>query len=334
MSLPTRAEGLFSPSDLFGPALFAVADALSRAADIAPVVTLMAARTLVAEHLTATGALAPLSLERFIALWARFDRYADRGFGAKRVADVDIGMVRDFVSAPTSAGARPSAATSHLRRTAVRLLFRVLRDLRLATTDPTLDLVLPPRTQRALRPLTDEEVELCRWGSLGTIIATRRPAVWALAEAGAATAEVGNVVLADLDLETVRVWFAGSAKTDPRWARLTDWGAVQLARRVRELGTGTGQSMPVTYEGAGSEHSQRTSSVEAIKSVLLRAGVAGDRDVHPRSVTAWAGCRVLSETGRIDEVARRLGLRSLDLAADLVGFDWKAVTDPRSDRRP
>jgi len=292
----------------------------------------MAARTLVAEHLTATGTVSPLSLERFITLWARFDRYADRGFGARLVADVDIGMVRDFVSAPTSAG-RPSPATSHLRRTAVRLLFRVLRDLRLATTDPTLDLVLPPRTQRALRPLTDEEVELCRWASLGTIIATRRPAVWALAEAGAATAEVGNVVLADLDLGAARVWLAGSAKTDPRWARLTDWGGVQLARRVRELGAGAGQSTPVTYEGAGSEHSHRTSSVEAIKSVLLRAGLGGDRDVHPRSVTAWAGCRLLSETGRIDEVARRLGLRSLDLAADLVGFDWQAVANERPDRR-
>jgi len=31
---------LFSPSDLVGPALFALADALSRAADIAPGVTL------------------------------------------------------------------------------------------------------------------------------------------------------------------------------------------------------------------------------------------------------------------------------------------------------
>jgi hypothetical protein len=38
--------------------------------------------------------------------------------------------------------------------------------------------------------------------------------------------------------------------------------------------------------------------------------------------------RVLDETGRIEQVARRLGLRSLDRAADLVGFDW---TNPAGD---
>jgi len=31
----------------------------------------------------------------------------------------------------------------------------------------------------------------------------------------------------------------------------------------------------------------------------------------------------LDETGRIDEVARRLGMHSLDRAAQLIGFDWR-----------
>jgi len=37
--------------------------------------------------------------------------------------------------------------------------------------------------------------------------------------------------------------------------------------------------------------------------VLTRAGLAGEPDVRPASVAAWAGRRILEETGRIDVVA-------------------------------
>jgi integrase/recombinase XerC len=303
-----------------------VADALSAAADAAPTVTLTAARTVAAEHLAATGAVTPLSLERFVALWSRFDGFALKSHGATLVADVDVTVVTAFVQARTSRGHRPSPATSHLRRTALRLLFRVLRSLRLAKTDPTLDLALPSRTSTRARPLTDEEVELCRWASLGTVVATRLPAVWALAESGAAAVEIGSVGIADLDLAAGAVWLGGSPKTRARRAPLTEWGAVQLRRRVRDLGP-SDASQPVVYDGHGSPHSQRTTSAEGVRSVLERAGLTGDPDVRPRSVTAWVGRRVLAETGQIDAVARRLGLRSLDLAADLIDFDWCGERD-------
>jgi len=104
---PTGAE-LFACADLVGSALAALAEALDRAAEVAPTVTLTAARTLAADQLAATGAVTPLSLERFAALWARFDRFAERGFGVKLVADVDAGVVRAFLRARTSAEARPS----------------------------------------------------------------------------------------------------------------------------------------------------------------------------------------------------------------------------------
>ena len=53
-----------------------------------------------------------------------------------------------------------------------------------------------------------------------------------------------------------------------------------------------------------------------------RAGLGREPDVRPVSVVGWAGLRLLRETGRIDEVARRLGLRSIDRAARLLGWDW------------
>jgi integrase/recombinase XerC len=40
------------------------------------------------------------------------------------------------------------------------------------------------------------------------------------------------------------------------------------------------------------------------------------------SVAAWAGRRVLDDTGSIEAAARTMGVRSLDRAARLVGHDW------------
>ena len=54
---------------------------------------------------------------------------------------------------------------------------------------------------------------------------------------------------------------------------------------------------------------------------MRRAGVSGP-DVTARSVTAWAGWQVLEQTGRIEDVAKRLGPASLDNAAALLGYQW------------
>ncbi len=77
------------------------------------------------------------------------------------------------------------------------------------------------------------------------------------------------------------------------------------------------------YRGDGSAASRQASACMVIGEVLTRAGLAGEPDVRPLSVAAWAGRTIFDETGRIDEVARRLGMRSLDRAARLIGFDWQ-----------
>jgi hypothetical protein len=60
----------------------------------------------------------------------------------------------------------------------------------------------------------------------------------------------------------------------------------------------------------------------AISEVMHRSGVASEPDVRPVSVAAWAGRELLIQTGRIDEVARRLGVRSLDRAAAMIAWEW------------
>jgi site-specific recombinase XerC len=217
----------------------------------------------------------------------------------------------------------PSVATAHLRRSAVRLLSRVLRTVGVLEGDPTLDLVLPPRSSLVARPLTDDEIVVCRSFALRTLTETRQPAVWALAEATARTSEIPCIRSRDLDFRSRRVWIHGGSKTEPRFGRITPWGVQQLERRVRHLREiGSEADERLMYRAAGSAASAQASTARAIRETLTRAGLDHEPDVRPVSVAAWAGRRILQDTRRIEAVARGLGVRSLDGAARIIGWDW------------
>jgi integrase/recombinase XerC len=210
----------------------------------------------------------------------------------------------------------------HLRRSAVRLLYQTARRLELASGDPTLDLALPPRSGLLRRPLTDDEIAVCRSFATYVLSETRRPAAWALAEATARTSEIPHILPSDVDLDSGLVWIHGGSKTYARWGRLTDWGAMQLDERLRSLS----EDHPIVYQGKGSSESRQASSCAAISQTIQRAGLAGDPDIGPSSVAAWAGAKAFREGASIDEVARMLGIRSLDRAARFIGWDWTQVS--------
>ncbi len=288
-------------------------------------------RSLVIDALSASRALSVQSLPRVVDLVERFCVFCKGAFGFNSFAAVTAAEAEAFVRAPTSAG-DPAPATMHLRRSVLRLLFRTARELGLVDSDPILDLALPPRSQLKTRPLTDDEIAVCRAASLHTLTSTRLPAAWALAEATARSAELGHIQVSNVDLEVGRVWLDGSPRTQPRWAPLTGWARTQLSRRIRELGDDA--ERPVLYSGrVGSDYHRQAASCVAIADTLRRAGLADEPDVRPLSVVAWAGRQVLAETGRIGEVARRLGVRSLDRAAGLISFDWTRETFEEDDER-
>src|SRR2546421_6043163 len=192
------------------------------------------------------------STQRMTELLVRFTIFAEKGLRLRQVSQVSPEHTRAFVFAAiaTPAGTQhPGVATMHLRRSALRLYFRTLRQLGLFEGDPTLDLELPPRSSLAMRPLTDDEVALCRSFSLQTLTATRQPAAWALAEATARTSEIPNIRVSDLDLSSRRVWIHGSSKAEARWGLLSAWGATQLARRVGSLKNEPMEDPTVAYEG-------------------------------------------------------------------------------------
>ena len=269
--------------------------------------------------LSDSDALTEQSFERFVELMSRFARFATTGHGLEDLRRCDQALVSEFVTAPTSQGSSPSETVMHLRRCAVRLLFRVAREIGLVETDPTMDLTLPARPDAAARPLLDDEVGICRAVSMHRLDETRLPAAWALAEIGVRTGEIGQVTVADVDLEGGRVWATGSRSSLARWVSIDEWGTAQLARRLRCLRDVGAQ--PVVYTGNGSAKSRQAASCISISVTLARAGLGDDPKVRPISVTAWAGKRLYDRTGRIDEVCAFLGMRSLDRTARLIGLD-------------
>jgi hypothetical protein len=61
------------------------------------------------------------------------------------------------------------------------------------------------------------------------------------------------------------------------------------------------------------------------------ADLTNDPYVRPTSLTAWVGVGVMRTTRRIEAVAMALGVRSLDAAARIIGWDWTTDTRPGRD---
>ena len=132
----------------------------------------------------------------------RFAAYLESGHHIRSVDEIDRQHVEGFVLAPlpgSSGRQRPAIATMHVRRSALRLYFRIAQQAGLDVTDPTLDLRLPPRSGVQTRPLTTDEIALCRSFSLRTLTSTRHPTALALAEATARTSEIPQISVSDVD---------------------------------------------------------------------------------------------------------------------------------------
>lgn len=287
-------------------------------ARIPPEVSISEAHENALSHLGDLG-LTDQSQETARRIWYRFIRYATTGRAATSLAELDADLVAGFCFARNRCGDQPALSTVHHRRTNVRLLFRIWRSLGLTDSDPTHDLALPSRSDQSFRALSDHEIDLCRAASLTDPTATRAPAVWAVAESGAHSAEIPLLRRCDVDVDRGTLFAPGGAKTDSRTVPMTEWGRQQLSRRIKVV---TDADALLIYDGAGTPASAQAYVGKVIASIFARAGIGGSA-LSPRSITAWVGRSVLAETGRIEDVALRLGIRSLDRAAALIDWDWK-----------
>ncbi|MGZ6818329.1 MAG: tyrosine-type recombinase/integrase [Blastococcus sp.] len=271
------------------------------------------------------------TLARLLETTAAFVRRL-RAQGVGSFTAVTPAHAASFVSARTRHGGAPELATRHARRTALRTLFRTLRALGLHDSDPTMDLVLPPRGLLVARPLTDDEVGLCRASAqMGAGARSQMRAVaWALGEATALSSEVTMVRIRDVDDldQPTAVQLPGTRDLDGRRGELSPWGRLVLRTRVNTLRAG-GASTDTLLCYAGSAPpggaKAQASACNALRHVLAAAGLGHEPDVRPASLRHWAGRRLFDQGAPIEEVARTLGHRSLDITAAHIGLDWRSA---------
>jgi integrase len=277
---------------------------------------------LVATRLEVDEFLKRQSYRRYMTEIARFAERL-RLENVEALAEVTVKHVRAFVDEAVvhrGAWSDPAAASTRFRLTVVRRFLREARALGLIEHDPTYELVVPSGRAQRSRPLTDEEELAGRVASRQTLTSTRLPAAWALGQALAAPSEVAEARTSHVDLDNGRVWLVGNSNRVPRLGVLTPWGVEALAARIAVLGDA---DTPLVYEGQRSTRAGGSGWCNAIYEVLVLAGLSGEPDVHPSSLTAWAARRLFGETGEIDVVARALGVRSLDRAATIIGWGWQ-----------
>ena len=267
----------------------------------------------VVAHATEVGDLAPATLVEFADVMDRFARFVERGLGITDISVVNTADVERFVTSRRADGAPPSLSLKHNRRTVCRYLFRQGRALGLCSTDPASVLDLPPRRRIPPRPLTDDEIEQCRSHALFHPGDLRHPVAWALAEATARTSEITTVAVADVDMDAGAVRLGGSSRSAPRTVAFTDWGFVQVRRRLQAHRTSPSEPLlPMR-----SRRVPRASASMAVIEVMRAAGIGG-ADLRPISVVAWRGASAYWAGSSIEEVAALLGLSSLDRTAALI----------------
>ena len=237
--------------------------------------------------------------------------------------------MRAFLLAPSSrpgAGLKPGPDLVNLRAWAAGVLFQELRRLGEYRCQPLVDFERPARTKGLWRPLSDAEAQRGRLHCRRHSFDTRRPAAWALGEATAGTAEIALVVVADLDLAAGTVWLSGTSRSLPRYGQLTDWGLEVLALRQEALGNEP--TAPLVYLGRGTPQSQQAASCHVLFDILRRAGLGRDTLVKPASLRAWRGVKIFQRAGDITAVAAALGYRSLDNAANAIGWTGPGPAEP------
>ena len=275
-------------------------------------------------------AFTPATLDKCGDAVTRFARRLHRQ-GVEDPADITATHCQGFVDACTVKGSPPELTTRHARRTALRMLFRTLREMGYPLGDPSLDLRLPPRSDTTARPLTDLEVTLCRATSrLGEAggRSLHRAVIWALGETTAVTSEISAIRVGDVDDHTAPRWvrLPGTRRHAPRLGELSDWGSVIVARQLALLTERRATpATPLTYRGQGvpGEHGAQSAVCNAVGGVLSLAGLGDEPDVRPASLRNWAGRRLYDAGLPIEKVAVRMGARSLDGTALDIGLTWR-----------
>lgn len=283
----------------------------------------------------ADGDMAIETVDLYIQISERFDVFAD-AHGIHRMDDVTGQLTDSFVDAPghdrhDNITLVPKDGTRRQRRSALASLFAHARALGMTQAAPLLDSPSIPRPPRSTgAELSDAEIENLQFHSERGMPATRHSALLALLLAGLGSAETSQATPDDLNLAQATVTTEGSTHTSPRTCPLAPWAVRVLRLRTDYLAKHRpGQHHLVTSDSS-TRYAAQASVGAGFNDIARLSGLAtAARKVEPRDITRYVAGQVLLQTGQISEVARRLGLSSLDNAAALAGLAWKTDGGPR-----
>ncbi|MEU3322064.1 hypothetical protein [Streptomyces sp. NPDC006785] len=283
----------------------------------------------------ADGDMAIETVDLYIQISERFDRFAG-AHDIHRMDDVTGQLTERFFGAPgrdrrNNITLVPENSTRRQRRSALASLFAHARDLGLTQAAPLLDSPPIPRPPRAIgAELTDEEVETLQFHAERGMPATRHAALLGLLLSGLSSAETSQAGPGDLDFTQATVTTAGSTHTSPRTCPLSSWEVRVLRLRAGYLAEHRpGQRRLVTNDSS-TPYTAQASVGAGFNEIARRSGLAtATRKVEPRDITRYVARQILLQTGQISEVARQLGLSSLDNAAALAGLAWQSKKAPR-----
>lgn len=284
------------------------------------------------------------TVRTYTAVARTFQSYA--AGQADLLCEVTSELVWLWVNSPgTRKGATvaPTQNMRALRRAVAVAVYRTLFNLGFTERNVTANLpriVRPPRKVSAFTPAqiqrlkdhADHDTDTSTYESGYS----RTPVCLALTLVGAQSGEVGAIRVRDIDLNAWTVHLhGGGTRYEPRTVPIDDaWVWEALAARVSYLAKRYPGDVnrPVAHNPApGNEPSFATRSAATsgtLGALIKAAGLRKPGKIRVASINEYVAADLFAKTGRVEVVAARLGMRSLDAAAHLVGWDWREQFNP------
>lgn len=275
-----------------------------------------------------------------------FAKYAPNR-GARKLSQVTSQLVWDWVnSIALRTSEAPTDNMRGLRAAVIRGFYRTAYCVGLTEANPAASLPSIESTERNVHALTDAEVARAKAAAAWEVPLeggrTRRydvgsltgPVALALTLLGAQAGEVGAILGRDLRLLDGVVWaHGGGTRYEDRWLPIDDaWAFDTLMARQSWLERNrptTWLDQPIAYDrrpGTRDTHATRSAATSmTLGTVLAKAGLKQPGRIRVASINEWVAARVYRDTQRVEAVAARLGMASLDAAAHLVSCDWRPV---------
>lgn len=253
--------------------------------------------------------------------------------GAPMVCDLSTNLLLSWTNAANAYTGEPAPDTTRYARKAVASSF-FHTCYRLGITDANPAQALPARKSRDryVHSFTPEQIERLKDHAAAAHRETKGPAALALVLLGCSSGEVGAITCSDIHLAEMLVdAHGGGDRYQRRWLPIDDpWAFDQLTARLRALADKHPEDWLgrfIAYDpqpGKDDDPRRRASATSmTVGKIIERAGLKVNGVTRVASITEYVARRVFLQTGRVEAVAARLGLRKLDDAAHLCGYDWQ-----------